>query len=565
MEDFVLLKLNRAIWLALLSNKQILEAASCFDNYLNSLVPYTKNRKYNNDALNEICKAKKIFVEKLHELGQKYIKDSDQNNALLCYTIIFKYERANFDYIKEYINCLNNTQQADLATEVAKYMQDVFSDKPETYNILANVNAGNNNYETAIECYKKYLSLKEETAITAGEYNNMGHYYFETYRKNLGSTELAENALKYFILAANKSPKTKVFNKNVTIAAAAVNNLNLYMEYFNKLEEMNRLTDNDKFDFAAFSLKAQDFDNWHKYYDFRFTMPVNTTEYPDLTKPKWNGKTDLSKKTLLIHCEQGFGDMFLAWGYVQRIAHLAKHTIFVVQDEIASLLQNNKWGVEIISKKDFRRNEVNYDYHIPAMSIMTTLKLTRENLSTGGYYIEPPQDLVDFFKEKYFNNKTRKFRIGISFQGNTSSNQTKNLPAKYLKPLDELVNVELYLLQKDADINLFKDFKKNKIVKLSDDFKDFAHTAAAMSHLDLILTVDNCIMNLAGAMGIKTYALFNWTSEYRWFDLTGENVIYYPTVKPFVNDKQHNWEYSINLAIQQIKQLVAQRNLTARG
>lgn len=553
MDDFVLLKLNRAIWLALLENKKIVEAAGCFDNFISTLVPFTKEKKYSKEAFDEIITTKQIFIDKLDELGTKYVKDCNWANALLCYTIIFKYERSEFKYVKEYLNCLKEMKQFDLQAEIIKYMEDVFSDNPETYSILAGAYGAKGDYDSAVKNYEKFLSLKEGNCITAGEYNNMGHYYFERYRKNLSCTDQAELALKNFMLAAENSPDTKIYNKNVTVAAAALNKFDIYMKYYDRLIEMDCINDNDKFDYAAFSLKSQNFENWHKYYDYRFTMTKNRTEYPDLNKPKWNGKTDLSKKTLLIHCEQGFGDMFLAWGYVQRIAHLAKRTIFVAQDEITSLLQNNKLGVEVISKKEFRQNGANYDYHLPAMSIMTTLKLTRENLSTGGSYIEPPADLVNFFKEKYFNKPTKKLRIGLSFQGNTSTTQMKNLPVKYLKPLDQLENVELYLLQKDADINLFSDFKHNKVIKLSKDFKDFAHTAAAMSNLDLILTVDNCIMNLAGAMGLKTFALFNWTSEYRWFDLSGEDIIYYPTVKPFVNDSQHHWEHSINLAIEAIK------------
>ena len=74
----------------------------------------------------------------------------------------------------------------------------------------------------------------------------------------------------------------------------------------------------------------------------------------------------------------------------------------------------------------------------------------------------------------------------------------------------------------------------------------------AIKNLDIVVTTDNCIMNLAGALGIKTYAIFNWSYESRWFDLTGENTIWLTSVKPFVNNEMDNWDFSIDNILKEI-------------
>ena len=73
---------------------------------------------------------------------------------------------------------------------------------------------------------------------------------------------------------------------------------------------------------------------------------------------------------------------------------------------------------------------------------------------------------------------------------------------------------------------------------------------------EVILDVDdNVILNLAGAMNKKTYGLFNWYYEYRWYDLTGEDCGWFKSVKPFVNPKMDDWKTSISKVTEEIKQI----------
>ena len=55
-----------------------------------------------------------------------------------------------------------------------------------------------------------------------------------------------------------------------------------------------------------------------------FKKEHNATRFPKITKPEWNGIKDISKSTLLVYYEQGFGDTFLMWGYMTRLTQLCK-------------------------------------------------------------------------------------------------------------------------------------------------------------------------------------------------------------------------------------------------
>ena len=77
-----------------------------------------------------------------------------------------------------------------------------------------------------------------------------------------------------------------------------------------------------------------------------------------------------------------------------------------------------------------------------------------------------------------------------------------------------------------------------------------------MANLDVVLTSDNCILNLAGALGLKTLGLYNWHYEFRWFDLSGDNVVWLTSVKPFVNKGINDWATSIEPAVEEIKTMI---------
>ena len=79
------------------------------------------------------------------------------------------------------------------------------------------------------------------------------------------------------------------------------------------------------------------------------------------------------------------------------------------------------------------------------------------------------------------------------------------------------------------------------VIPLGDELRDFADTAAALSALDLLITVDTSVAHLAGALGIPTWTLLCHTPDWRW-QLTGSDCPWYPTMRLFRQPAWGNWE-----------------------
>jgi ADP-heptose:LPS heptosyltransferase len=69
---------------------------------------------------------------------------------------------------------------------------------------------------------------------------------------------------------------------------------------------------------------------------------------------------------------------------------------------------------------------------------------------------------------------------------------------------------------------------------------DFADTAAAMSALDLVITVDTSPAHLAGAIGKPVWLLLTYAPDWRWF-LEREDSPWYPTARLFRQTTRGDW------------------------
>ena len=70
-----------------------------------------------------------------------------------------------------------------------------------------------------------------------------------------------------------------------------------------------------------------------------------------------------------------------------------------------------------------------------------------------------------------------------------------------------------------------------------------------------MITTDNGVMNLAGALGIKTFGLFNRITEWRWFKTQGDDIAWYKSIKPFQCHTSDDWDTPVNQILEEVEKL----------
>ena len=128
--------------------------------------------------------------------------------------------------------------------------------------------------------------------------------------------------------------------------------------------------------------------------------------------------------------------------------------------------------------------------------------------------------------------------------------RNRSLTFEYFESFRSIPNATFYSLQKPEDID---EEIPSWCVNLGATLKDFTYTAAALKNLDCVISVDTSVIHLAGALGVKTYVLLPYDSDWRWFDAKNPNA-WYDSVELFIQPDFSDWWAPINQIILKIKQ-----------
>ncbi|MCR5265944.1 MAG: tetratricopeptide repeat protein [Cyanobacteria bacterium RUI128] len=312
---------------------------------------------------------------------------------------------------------------------------------------------------------------------------------------------------------------------------------------------------------------------------YRNRFKVESIAYPKVLtdETRWDGKSDLSDCDVIVHYEQGFGDSVMFSRYIPDLAKMAKSITFVAQKNLISLFKSSgfdKYCHILSHEADINPNfkaesrmssemfntgqgmlRIPHDYHIPLADLPYLFDASPENMVHTEGYLKVDADKIEAFRKKYLKN-SKKIKVGFAYHGTKASVQTyRDIQAKKLMPLFKMKELEFYSFQADENsMEIDKLDKSLKVHNLAKHFKTFEDTACAMCCMDLIISTDNVILNLAGALGVKAYGLFNIYPEARWYKTSGEDIGWYKSVKPFRVKTFNAWNELMHEVKDSIKQ-----------
>ncbi len=81
-----------------------------------------------------------------------------------------------------------------------------------------------------------------------------------------------------------------------------------------------------------------------------------------------------------------------------------------------------------------------------------------------------------------------------------------------------------------------------------DGCDDFLDTAALVSNLDLVISIDTAVVHLAGALGKPVWLLNRAGSDWRW-GLESEHSAWYPSMRIFRQSDAPSWRHVIDAGV----------------
>lgn len=476
---------------------------------------------------------------------------------VICQKLL--YNQADEPSIFKFLSfCYKNTNQNDLRLDfIIKYAELVPNDV-ENGKLLgeAYFDVDPKKYaELALGYIKTYL---ESQSKDIEAWNFLGHIYASHLTKDLREIDIRLNC---FLKALELDPNNLLTLHNIVQTYIRAKMNAKADEIYDKIIALNgkNWNNNDHFNYAAFKIRCGDFITGFKHYEERFNPEkikdpsLSGVYYPKMKRPKWDGCKNIKNSTLLVHFEQGLGDNIMFIRFVKHIQKYAKNVIAVVPTLLYELFKESNLPFDIYPAEQ-SLDELNFDYHIPLLSLPYVLKLTPYNVPDTNGYLRVTPERIKNYKDKYIVDDNT-YKIGINFEGGESGKEQKrDIDWKEIKRFTDVENVQVYCLNKHKDKKFFDEIDPNlNVICLGETFKSFADTAAAALNMDLVIATDSGVLNLAGALGVKTLMPLNFDYEYRWYNTESGRTVWYDNVKTFVNECQDDWEATLEKLVAEVK------------
>ncbi len=458
------------------------------------------------------------------EIGEcyYYLKDFNNSQIYLIDSIIEKY---NDNYAKILENALK-AKPNDEALFGLKLIEN--ENHPSDIKILREITTLGQKlkkFDIVIPFFKLLLKLSPKDHVA---WNNLGLIYeeigdwensYECYKKAL--------SLKDFF-----SP-----NFNLGIISRKMHKFNDSIKYLKKAVIQNPKSPQPKYSLSMSYMMLKDFKNGYPLYAKHMSVIM-----PSFYKNEWDGKKQ-TESSLCIFTTGGLGDVIMFARYFDYIKDNFKKIYILLPNSLNTIIKRNYPYLNIIDSRNYFDN---FDFAITPMHILKLFNLDfNEFVPKKEGFLSADEELSEEYKQKFFNHD--KLKIAINWHGNREGTRTffnRSMPIECLEPVFEKYKDRaiFYSIQKDE--SYIEADKYPFIVNMYDSIKDFGDTAAILKNVDLLISIDSSPVHMAGAIGVKTYAILPYANEWRWF-VDDDKTIWYDSVELFRQDTEGDWDSAV--------------------
>jgi tetratricopeptide (TPR) repeat protein len=291
------------------------------------------------------------------------------------------------------------------------------------------------------------------------------------------------------------------------------------------------------FELGMAQLTLGDFDRGWAAYERRWDTGAFAVHRRDFTSPLWTGDQSVRGRTILLHAEQGLGDTIQFARYAAHVARLGATVMLEVQPELTTLMTGLEGPARIIAHG---KKLPPFDLHCPLMSLPLACKTITTSLADLPYIKVPEQRIAAWVKRI----PARRPAVGICWAGRPSHHNDLNrsIALARLAPLFDMPDIQFISLQRDASPNERALLHSHgNVFDVTSDFADFVDTAALISRLDLVVTVDTAVAHLTGALAKPVAVLLPFAADFRWLRARTDSP-WYPTATLFRQPRFGDWE-----------------------
>lgn len=397
----------------------------------------------------------------------------------------------------------------------------------QLHNNLADVRRAQERTAEALALYRRAVSLAPDKAEI---------------HANLGALLMAlrrpEEALAHLLRALELNPDLVPVRNETTIALSALGRYEEVVGHYRTAIRQQPANADARYLEALALLATGDFARGWRRHEARWYAELGRDKRRVFAGPYWLGEANLAGRTILLHAEQGFGDTVQFVRYVPMVAALGCTVLLEVQAPMHSLLLGMPG-----TRGVFARDEAlpPFDTHCALMSLPRAFRTTLAAIPADVPYLRVPAGRLRLWRERLGGNAARRRRIAVAWSGSQGGPWNRDLPLAALLPLLRRADCEWHV----AQVEINEDDRAllagaPNVVDHSAAIADFADTAALVSHMDLVISVDTALAHLAGALALPVWTLLPLGADYRWL-MHRTDSPWYPTMRLFRQPALKDW------------------------
>ncbi len=321
-------------------------------------------------------------------------------------------------------------------------------------------------------------------------------------------------------------------------ALAALNRLDEAVDSYGKVSALRKDDADANFNEALALLTLGDYRRGFEKYEWRWRRSGMPAQRRSHGRPLWLGEYPLTRKTVLIHAEQGLGDTIQFARYVPLVAESGANVVLEVQNELTALMRRLQGAPTVIARGEAPPP---FDVYCPLGSLPLAFKTEPETVPARVPYLTADEAVLSTWSGRL--GALDRPRIAIAWSGNVNhvNDRNRSIAFALLAPLFS-VAARFVSVQRDVrDADAAALAGESRLTHVGGELESFNDTAAVIALADLVICVDTAVAHLAGAMGRPVWVLLPFAPDWRW-TLTGETTPWYPTARLFRQASLGDWD-----------------------
>lgn len=439
----------------------------------------------------------------------------------------------------------------------------------EAWRSLCNLLKAGGDWHAAVECY---ASAASRDPVSAELRCQLGYALFQVgrydesrasfdaalllqpdmveARHNLGllllETGCPDEALQSFMLALAFNPDIVETRACVAHTLRDLGRLDEAIECYDKViashpafsDALNNRT-------YALLMKEDYAAGWASYADRFSNGGMQARGFP---YPPWQGES-IANKCLLIYAEQGLGDEIMFASCIPDVLKVTGHCIIECNTRLENLFRRSfpqayVHGAAKQDSKDWMSAQSPVDHQVAIGSLPQYFRRTRAEFPAQHGYLGADPGRTEHWRMQLAPAPA--LRVGVAWRGgNLRSRQfARSIDLLDWQAILRTGGAVFYALQYGditAELEATRARDGDLPASLGRAVEDLDELAAIIAALDLVISVDNTVAHLAGALGKPVWTLLPTSPEWR-YPRSGSAMPWYPSMRLYRRTRGETWQ-----------------------